>query len=61
MGGKTKAQLEAELAALGEVLDEVADVLDDDELSASRKVAAALQELDRLEEDDEDDTEVEDD
>jgi hypothetical protein len=60
MGSRTKAQLEAENAALGEVLDAVADVLDNDELSASKKVAAAQEELDRLDDEDDDEQEEED-
>ncbi len=45
----TKADLEAENASLNEALDAVTDALEDDELSATRKVSAALEELDKLE------------
>ena len=53
MPKKTKAELEAETAALNEALDAVRDALEDDELSATRTVSAALEELDELEGDDE--------
>jgi len=57
MPKRTKAEMEAETATLSEALDAVRDALEDDELSATRKVSAALDELDQLdgEEADEDD------
>lgn len=61
MASRTKADLEAENARFGEVLDSVADVLDDDELSDSKKVAAAQEELDSLDDEDEDEDELEED
>jgi hypothetical protein len=60
MASRTKADLEAENARQGEVLDSIADVVDDDELSASKKVAAVQVELNSLDDEDEDEQEEDD-
>ena len=59
MSGRTKAELEAENAVLGEVLDAIADVLDDDDLSAPQKLSAAQDQLEKLDDEMEDEAEDE--
>jgi len=49
MSKRTKADLESAAAALTEALDAIRDALEDDQLTSTRKVTAALEELDRLE------------
>lgn len=61
MGSKSKRELEADNAAMSDVLDALDDVLDDDELSAAGKVVAVQEELDRLADEDEEEDDGEDD
>jgi len=51
VANRSKAELEAEVAALNNVVDAISDVLGDDELTATRKVEAAQQQLDEFDED----------